>query len=143
MREIKFRAWDEIEKVMCPVKVINFEKGAFLLGNSPTPMQWLDDRSYIDEVEEGHFVDFENLELMQYTGMKDVNENEIYEGDVMFNDDRHEHGTVVWSKEKAMFVTEYGHDSYPLWQTVGNLYTVEGNIFENADLITRDSAAQP
>lgn len=135
-RTIKFRAWDKKEKKMCPVLVTNWEKGCFLIGNSPTPATLQGD-FIVDGVEEGHFVKFDDLAMMQHTGKEDTNEKEVYEGDIIFNDDRPEHGVVKWSEEKAMFVTEYESGGvYPLWEGLSNLYNVVGNIYENPELLT-------
>ena len=57
MREIKFRAWDKDKKEMM------FD---FLLGSGHK--NWIPDKNKI---------------LMQYSGLKDKNNQEIYEGDIL------------------------------------------------------------
>jgi len=65
MREIKFRAYDKIEQIICNVETISFENGGcFLIGNSPTKYVVIDDKIYQDGDDNGHFVKFENLEMM-------------------------------------------------------------------------------
>lgn len=68
MREIKFRAWEKILKVMLPVNEIYFYEGKVWMVKLPTQINRTD-TSYI--------------ELMQFTGLLDKTGKEIYEGDIL------------------------------------------------------------
>ena len=114
-----FRAWDKKEKVMCWVSIIDFEHGECTLVY-PTDEYREEDRS------------FDEIELMQYRNLKDKNNKEIYDGDIVKSPD----GKLFAVKEERYCLQpfhkfEYHRGEYsipPEW------FEVVGNIYENPDL---------
>ena len=82
MKNIQFRAFDKKEQKLCRVSVINFDLGCFLEGNSPTSDTYTEDM-IIEGIKTGHFVNFEDLELMQYTKCDDVDGNNLFNNDII------------------------------------------------------------
>lgn len=118
MREIKFRAWDKINKDMFNVESINFQES----------------RVYKDTVS---YREFNNVDVMQYTGLEDKNGKEIYEGDILFESSEEKYFKVVF--ENASFIAEVEGDfeeySLDLIDVVAQGCEVVGNIYENHELI--------
>lgn len=118
MREIKFRAWDKINKDMFNVESINFQER----------------KVYRDIVS---YREFNDIELMQYTGLKDMRGKEIYEGDILFESFGERYYKVVF--ENASFRAEAEGDfeeySLDLIDIVAQGCEVVGNIYENPELI--------
>lgn len=129
MRVPKFRAWDKLVKIMLPVGDIDTSYKLVYLE---------EDNGYRCER------DFDEIELMQFTGLKDKNGKEIYEGDIVkFSDcDDDVYVTpVVWDKSCACFGLSFS-GKYPIsFDYLEEFYTelkdieVVGNIYENPELL--------
>lgn len=118
MREIKFRAWDG-EKMNYEVDMLS-KWGAIKKGYSSTP--------WIKEASAGF--------SMQYTGLKDKNGKEIYEGDIVSAIDFEKTNYKI-KFEDGCFIFTNGLRGHQLdYSTIQNLQAeVIGNIYENPELL--------
>ena len=125
-REFKYRAWLKEEKKMVIVETIEF---------SEKSIQYLEKNEIIDAyLLRTTFL--EDIELMQYTGQKDKNGKEIYEGDIIIC----KYGPeitmeVKWIDEGFRTLGKYNGDNYVGY--VKNSAEVIGNIYENPELLGR------
>lgn len=121
MREIKFRAWIKPIKEVRMVNGIEFDSYSNPFVVSDTKHEsW-----YADE-----------FELMQYTGLKDKNGKEIYEGDIVYIPQWHRKYQVIF--EGGMFKVQ-GWSSLSLATAKGEISCeVIGNIYENPELLEEE-----
>ena len=137
-REIKFRAWHKAEKLMCPVNIITFGEGAFLVGVEKQS-DFIAANLLVHAPTEGRFCKNDEFELLQFTGLKDKKGVEIYEGDIVTYNSRglDFKGYVVsnnWEfyyEPIDKFSKDYDHMSYP----PGVDIEIIGNIYENPELL--------
>nr|WP_257148753.1 YopX family protein [Bacillus cereus] len=86
--------------------------------------------------------EFNEVELMQYTGLLDKNGKEIYEGDVVdtIYDGKLFTGVVVYDKSELDFKATNGKENYGSnFQYLPCCEEVEviGNLYENPELLNR------
>jgi len=107
-REIKFKAWNRIVKKMSK---------PFYLHDLPDNVQW------------------QNLDILQFTGLKDINGTEIYEDDIL----KH-HGIVAWNDvENQWSVIDLNWNDKREWHDIDYLtspFKIIGNTHENPELLT-------
>ena len=114
-REIKFRAWDSIAGQMW--EDVYFDGGhIYTIGpdgeNASTMPRWGDNA------------------LMQFTGLKDKNGKEIYEGDIVNVGEIPELQNIIIKDIRLMIDILYHHKNRKVW------LEIIGNIHENKDLLT-------
>jgi uncharacterized phage protein (TIGR01671 family) len=121
-RQIKFRAWDVEHKVITPVANISFGDD----GSAETSV-------FETAPKQKHYrglVDGENGILMRFTGLKDKNGKEIYEGDIVKRSFGRVHD-IVWHE----FTASFRIGRYAITEMVFQKMEVVGNIYENPDLL--------
>ena len=136
MIEIKFRAWDKKRKVMFKVRAIDMDDSGRC-------------GQRIEDGEPLRFIDRKDVELMQYTGLKDSHGIEIYEGDVVKIIDENYTSLIMWEHGawciyhpyrkhfdiNCGFTEEREHIGFGYWTKKALKNTeVIGNIYENPEL---------
>ena len=124
MREIKFRIWDK------KLKEMNYQSLEDLCEDD----YWYDGETDVWSVLHDCNSKQKRFVIGQYTGLKDKNGKEIYEGDILI-DDEDEIAIVRYSEADAMFeiivdniVTNFSNESSEWWRIIGNIH-------DNPDLL--------
>lgn len=127
-RTIRFRAWDKLNKRMFEnIQLSNFD--AFL-------------RSSRRENEN-------DFEVTQFTGIKDSEGNDVYEGDIIERSEHNDICEIVYREDWGAFAFHgktkigdgwsrlySGHSVFP-WKVIGNIFEMENlaKDFRNPDII--------
>ena len=111
-REIKFRVYISKYKILDTPDIINFNT---------------------QEVKyDSDYYSLDDIELMQFTGLKDSEGYEIYEDDIVWNE---------WDEEYQVIIYDEGEYKLMDESHIQNLYDsldyidIRGNVYENVELI--------
>ena len=137
MREIKFRGCLKSEAKTLPVSWINSsDAGVYDVGLSTC--------GDLNCATCTRFYSLEDVEIMQYTGVKDDVEKEIYEGDIIeiynvgaVGKPEHYIGAVEYENGSFIYDRADKSKSIPLHEVVGAAFSVEviGNVHENENIL--------
>ena len=136
MPEIKARLWDKISQTFVqPSHGLNFQTRWAINIHSG---KLLEVNCYPDvdhgDIVECYVYDSNDVVLQSYTGLKDINGKEIYEGDLIKADNYTFHHPVFF--DKGAWCSDVYSDCEPLRRY--NKIEVVGNILENPDWMEKD-----
>ena len=139
MREIKFRAWDKATKHMIVTGFHVF--GEYTLFNG------IGHYLHENHLEKATLDRYDDVEVMEFTGILDKNKKEIYEGDIcklnggakdVFFEVAFEYGCFVarvpWKKDYSPELKAYCYFDSEIM-----IVEVVGNIYEDPELLTHDT----
>ena len=125
----KFRAWDKETQTMLDVSLIDFKKSV-LIGE-----HW--------EFGETNFINFDEIELMQSTGLFDKEGTEVFEGDIIAIEVEEIETPInakIFQNNKIgvlMFHVFEDNEDVPMVELLEDnsvAFAVIGNIYENPEL---------
>ena len=130
MREIKFRCWDKENKEMLEVQELDYADS-------------YDGQPMVRTTMYNDYFDTEDMILMQYTGLKDKNGKEIYEGDIVhIPDDYEEYGfasgenySIDFKDGRFRLKPKYKPNAIGYDLEFTEELEVIGNIYENPELL--------
>ena len=129
----RFRAFYRANKKMYTILIIDFLDNTLAMENTDNPKSPMT-----------CYVDLGEVELMQFTGLKDKNGKEIFDGDILkiqtsdfyskkINDEYI--SQVCFSRGGFFVLTDSHHTDFCLWGKSTATMEVIGNLYENPELL--------
>lgn len=121
----RFRAWDKIHKTMYEVDDIM----SIDFGKSEICVKTL-------FFEQTNRYDFDDIVLMQSTGLTDKNGKEIFEGDILGTDGGLLDGVVEYRTDLGMWTNSlFRYNNFERLCSIANSREIIGNIHTNPELL--------
>lgn len=136
MRDIKFRAWDSFNNRM--IQNDRILKICFVRSDHIPSLVVYSNRNIENhtEIRENDKQYCNEFELMQYTGLKDKNGKDIYEGDILTS--AFSKRIVIFDENTCSFMLkdiDLRNELFSLTKEKSKNLEIIGNIYENKDLI--------
>lgn len=138
-RPLKFRAWDKRlgKMITDDALAISLLGEIYRRGDGTAVWRY----HCIPKISRVNTISEDDFELMQYTGLKDKNGKEIYEGDIItdatdvgevfYRVAQQTDGAIGWCLEQGLVANQYTR--YSLYAE--HPYEVVGNLWENKELL--------
>ncbi len=113
MRELRFRAWDKVDKKW--------------LWPHPEGFNIIGEVTVFDMLKQKKVSDYKNIEIVQFTGLLDKSGKEIYEGDIIRWTITPYYKIVKWNDDNAGFnISQARHEVE---------HEVIGDIYSNPEMV--------
>ena len=119
MNNLKYRVWHKVEKRFVDLRNIDFESETIGYDSQG------EFNSYETEK-------FENVVFQQFTGLKDGDDEEIYEGDILYESYHGLKAEVLYDNTYCRFKLATGN-SLSFYVERSSFFEIMGNIFENSE----------
>lgn len=117
-REIKFRAWVKKEKEMVEILYIETRKEGLVYVLYKDKSKCTLGKPFV--------------EIMQYTGLKDSEDHEIYEKDIVWNEYDEEYQVIIFNEGEYKLKGETSVQN--LWESLDYI-DIRGNVYEDLEII--------
>lgn len=120
----RYRAWDKNHKIMYEVDdILSIDFGKSEIGVKTL---------FFDQTNR---YDFDDIVLMQSTGMRDKNDREIFEGDIIDSTDGFLAGVIEFRVSLGMFISDLvEYNNFERLCNVASSRRIIGNIWEHPEL---------
>lgn len=128
----RYRAWDKIHKIMYEVDDIM----SIDFGKSEIGVKTL----FFDQTNR---YNFDDIVLMQSTGLTDKNGKEIFEGDILGTKDGLLNGVVKFNIDLGMWTNSLlRYNNFERLCSIANSREIIGNIWENGELLDGENTEE-